>query len=60
MKILVLIGSPRKANTYNTVRKIEQFHKQVLDCEYEYIFLKKTNLDICKGCFVFNALSDYV
>lgn len=51
MKILVLIGSPRKANTYNTVQKIEQFHKKISDCEYEYLFLKDINFGICKGCF---------
>lgn len=51
MKILVLIGSPRKANTYHTVQKIEQYHKQISDCEYEYLFLKDINLGLCKGCF---------
>jgi len=51
VKILVLIGSPRKANTYHTVQKIEQYHKQISDCEYEYLFLKDINLGLCKGCF---------
>ncbi len=52
MKILAIIGSPRKANTYRTVQKIEQIHKQISDCEYEYLFLKDIRLDLCKGCFV--------
>jgi multimeric flavodoxin WrbA len=51
MKILVIIGSPRKANTYKTVQKIEQFHKNIADCEYEYLFLKDINFSACKGCF---------
>ncbi|HEY5562844.1 MAG TPA: flavodoxin family protein [Clostridiaceae bacterium] len=51
MKILVIIGSPRKANTYHTVQKIEQLHKKISDCEYEYLFLKDINFDLCKGCF---------
>lgn len=51
MKILVLIGSPHKGNTFNTVQKIEQLHKKVSNCEYEYLFLKDINLGLCKGCF---------
>ena len=35
MKILAIIGSPLKANTYRTVQKIEQLHKEKSDCEYE-------------------------
>ena len=37
MKILVIIGSLRKKNTYETVRKIENYHKQYAECEYEYL-----------------------
>jgi len=51
MKILVIMGSLRKANTYRTVQKIEQLHKEISDCEYEYIFLKDINFGLCKGCF---------
>lgn len=50
-KILVIMGSLRKANTYRTVQKIEQLHKKIADCEYEYVFLKDINLGLCKGCF---------
>ena len=52
MKILVIVGSLRKANTYNTLKKIEAFHKQISDCEYEYIFLKDIHFGLCKGCFI--------
>lgn len=51
MKILVIVGSLRKANTYNSLKKIEEFHKQIYDCQYEYIFLKDINLGLCKGRF---------
>jgi len=51
MKILVIIGSVRKGNTYRTVKKIEEIHKEISDCEYEYIFLKDLNFCLCKGCF---------
>lgn len=51
MKILAIIGSPRKANTYHALQKIEQYHKELSDCEYEYLFLKDINFGLCKGCF---------
>lgn len=51
LKILVLVGSLRKSNTYNTVRKIEDIHKKKSVCEYEYIFLKDIDLKQCRGCF---------
>jgi multimeric flavodoxin WrbA len=51
MKILVIIGSPRKTNTYHIMQRFEQFHKKISDCEYEYLFLKDINLGLCKGCF---------
>jgi multimeric flavodoxin WrbA len=52
MKIVAIIGSPRKGNTYKTIQLVEQIHKDIVDCEYEYIFLKDINLLPCKGCFV--------
>lgn len=51
MKILVIVGSLRKANTYHTLKKIEACHKQISDCEYEYLFLKDIDFGLCKGCF---------
>ena len=51
MKILVILGSLRKGNTYHTVQAIEKLHKKIDDCEYEYIFLKDLDFDLCKGCF---------
>jgi len=51
MKILVIMGSLRKANTYRTVQKIEIVHQKIADCEYEYVFLKDINFGLCKGCF---------
>jgi Multimeric flavodoxin WrbA len=52
MKILAVIGSPRKGNTYQTVKKIEQIHMRLAECEYEYLFLKDLDLGRCAGCFV--------
>jgi len=52
MKILVIIGSLRKKNTYKTVKKIEEYHKEYSDFKYEYLFLKDIDFKQCKGCFV--------
>ncbi|MBT3319976.1 MAG: flavodoxin family protein [Clostridia bacterium] len=52
MKILVIIGSLRKRNTYKTVKRIEEYHKEYSDFEYEYLFLKGADFKQCTGCFV--------
>lgn len=51
MKVLVIIGSLRKGNTYKTVKKIEDYHTKHSIVDYEYIFLKDINLQLCRGCF---------
>ncbi|NHJ41305.1 MAG: flavodoxin family protein, partial [Asgard group archaeon] len=50
LKILAIISSPRKKNTYNAIKTIESIHKEKYDCEYEYLFLKKVDLKSCNGC----------
>jgi multimeric flavodoxin WrbA len=50
MKILAIISSPRRKNTYNAIKTIEEIHKQNYDCEYEYLFLNKIDLQNCRGC----------
>ncbi|NPE08054.1 MAG: flavodoxin family protein [Asgard group archaeon] len=50
MKILAIISSPRKKNTYNAIKTIESIHKEKNDCEYEYLFLKNIDLKCCNGC----------
>ncbi len=50
MKILVIIGSLRKKNTYETVKKIEKYHKKYPGFVYEYLFLKDLDLKLCRGC----------
>ena len=53
MKILAIIGSLRKKNTYNVINKIEEYHKAYTDeCEYEYLFLKDLDFKQCRGCFL--------
>lgn len=53
MKVLVIIGSLRKKNTYEAVRQFEQIHRAQVDaCDYEYLFLKDMNIELCRGCFL--------
>jgi multimeric flavodoxin WrbA len=53
MKILAIIGSPRKAgNTYHTVAQIEENLKAKDESvSFEYLFLADYNLQMCRGCF---------
>jgi multimeric flavodoxin WrbA len=52
MKILTIIGSPRKkGNSYQAACKLEEEMKKQGDYEFEYLFLKDTDLQDCRGCF---------
>lgn len=52
MRVLVVMGSPRKGNTYRAVKKIEEVMRSKGDVEFEYLMLKDANLSNCSGCFV--------
>ncbi len=52
MKILVIMGSPRKGNTYRAAKKIEEFMQSKGNVEFEYLMLKDADLSQCSGCFV--------
>ena len=52
MKILVVMGSPRKGNTYRAAKKIEEYMQSMGDVEFEYLMLKDADLSQCSGCFV--------
>lgn len=49
-KVLAVIGSPRKGETYKAVQKFEEELKKTEDVEFEYIMLIKTGLGECTGC----------
>ncbi|KAJ49638.1 multimeric flavodoxin WrbA [Clostridium tetanomorphum] len=53
MKILTIIGSPKgKGNTYEVAKKVEEkILKMNKNIEFEYLMLKNTNLETCRGCF---------
>ncbi len=52
-KIVVISGSPRpKGNTYKITKVFEEKMNAFGDYEFEYISLKKVDLQYCKGCLV--------
>lgn len=51
MKILVVMGSPRKGNTYRAAKKIEEYMRYMGNVEFEYLMLKDAGLSQCSGCF---------
>ena len=52
MKVLAIIGSPKgKGNSYKVTKKLEM-EMNILDkFEFEYLFLKDYNVEMCRGCF---------
>lgn len=50
MKILVIMGSPRKVETYHAVRKVETAMQALGSVEFDYLWLKDANLGQCRGC----------
>jgi len=50
MKILAILGSPRKKNTYKVLQMFEERFKE-RGVEFEYLFLKDYELGFCKGCY---------
>lgn len=52
MKILAIIGSPKgKGNSYRVTKEVEEKMKEIEDVNFEYIFLKDIDLQMCRGCF---------
>jgi multimeric flavodoxin WrbA len=52
MKVLAIMGSPKgKGSGYKVVQLIEKRMKEAGSVDFEYLFLKDTGLQPCKGCF---------
>lgn len=51
MKLLVIMGSPRKGNTYRACEELCTYLRQDDAVECDYLWLKDANLLPCKGCF---------
>ncbi len=50
MKILVIMGSPRKGNTFRAAQRIESTMRSLGDVEFEYLMLGDVDLAPCRGC----------
>jgi multimeric flavodoxin WrbA len=54
MKVLAIIGSPKgKGNSYRVTKQVEETMKRIdSGVEFDYLFLKSANLELCCGCFL--------
>lgn len=50
MKILAVMGSPRKGESFKFMKLVEEKFKQKGDVDFEYLFLKDCKLGNCIGC----------
>jgi multimeric flavodoxin WrbA len=50
MKVIVLMGSPRKKDSYSVCKFIEERLAKNQSIEFEYIFSKDYLIEDCKGC----------
>ncbi len=50
MKIIVLMGSPRKQDSFSVCKVIEDKINTIHKTEFEYIYLRSMNIEDCKGC----------
>jgi len=51
-KIVVLMGSPRKGNTFRACEEFREHLQKIYPAEFEYVWLKDVHIEPCKGCFV--------
>lgn len=52
MKILAILGSPRKGQTETALSNFEKELERLGELKFEYIYLRDVNLQTCKGCAV--------
>jgi multimeric flavodoxin WrbA len=51
-KIIAIIASPRKKETWAITHAFADQLNRRVPCEVEYVFLKEMNVQPCRGCFV--------
>jgi len=49
-KILVIMGSPRKGNTFRACEELQEYMEKEFPVTFEYLWLKDADLAPCKGC----------
>ena len=55
LKILAICGSPRKGNTYKTLKSIEE---NFPDIDFNIMMLKEQDLKQCLGCYAYIRLGE--
>ena len=50
MKVLVIMASPRKGNTYRAAERIREIMKETAQVDWEYVMLRDLHLEQCRGC----------
>jgi multimeric flavodoxin WrbA len=51
MKVFAIMGSPRKGNSYKITQLLEAKLKNCGAVDFEYLFLKDSHLETCRGCY---------
>lgn len=51
MKIVVLMGSPRKGNTFRACEEFREHLQGICPAEFDYIRLGDADIEPCRGCF---------
>jgi multimeric flavodoxin WrbA len=51
-RIVALIGSPRKKETWTIVQQFEKLLRSKMEIDFEYVHLKACDLQQCRGCFL--------
>ncbi len=52
MKVLVIMGSPQKGNTYRACEEFKENVQKECAADFEYIWLKDIDMRPCRGCYV--------
>ena len=52
IRIVVLMGSPRKGNTFRACEEFREHLQKMCPAEFEYVWLKDAHIVPCSGCFV--------
>jgi len=57
-KVLVIMGSPRKGNTFRACEELRGLIEMKLPVDFEYLWLKDADLAPCKGCLACFSLGE--
>lgn len=50
-RVLAIMGSPRKGDTYHLTRRIEAAMDDLGEVEFDYLWLRAADLKTCRGCY---------